>query len=106
MNEEHGAIQLTIKQAEETIERARKVEKLLQDDLFNEIITDGYLKNDAVRLTMLLKPEADKNEIVNTMMTAKSIFSRYIGNIMEEGFVAEQTLQEHLEMDEEDKTDG
>jgi len=101
MNEEMQNVQMTIDQAEAKISLAEDVEKLIGHPLFKKIITDGYLGDDAVRLTMNLKPEADKNEIINSMLTAKSVFSRHIAQLLEDGRIAMETLNEHRELETE-----
>ena len=104
MNEEIQRIEMTIEQAEAKIKKADSVRSLLANPLFKEIITDGYLGDDAVRLTMNLKP-GDENTVTMSMLNAKSIFSRYIAYQLAEGEQAAGSLEEHrllmLEVDKE-----
>ena len=95
MNEEVQRIQLTIEEAEKRIETAGKWKKLLEQPLFKELITEGYLEKDITRITMSLNPDQEKNTIANNMLTAKMIFSRYVGNAIEDGYQAEISLEEH-----------
>ena len=96
MNEEVQRIQLTIEEAERRIEVAEKWKKLLDNKLFKELVTDGYLEKDAVRIAMSLKPDGE-NTIANNMLMAKMIFSRYVGNAIEDGYQAQISLREHNE---------
>ena len=105
MNQDAQRIEMTIDQARAKIKKMEDVDTLLKDKLFNELITEGYLGDDAVRITMNLKPGKD-NDTSYSMLNAKSIFSRYIANIIHEGEVAIQALQENqdalLEVEAED----
>ena len=101
MNEELEQVQATIEQLEAKVKLAEKMAKLVGNKEFNELITEGYLGNDIVRLTLNLKPKAEDNEIVNTMLTAKSIFSRYVAEIMSEGDEAYRSLEEHKRLQDE-----
>ena len=96
MNEEVQRIQLTIEEAEKRIATAEKWRKILEIPLFKELITEGYLEKDAVRITMSLKPDGE-NDIANNMLMAKMIFSRFVGNAIEDGYQAEISLAEHRE---------
>jgi len=101
MNEELQAIELTEAQAEAKIEKAEKWKKLLADPLFDELVTKDYLGDDAVRLTLQFSPKAEDNGIVTTMLSAKSIFSRFVGNVLNDGEVAVTTLEEHRQLRQE-----
>ena len=94
MNEEVQRIQLTIEEAEKRIEIADKWKKLLEQPLFKELVTEGYLEKDITRITMSLKPDGE-NTVANNMLMAKMIFSRYVGNAIEDGYQAEISLDEH-----------
>jgi len=98
MNEELNRVQVTLAQAEMKVEKAEKWEKLLANPLFEELITKDYLGDDAVRLTMNLKPKSDDNEIVSNMLIAKATFSRFVGNILEEGMNAKMSIEENSEL--------
>lgn len=97
MNEELEATQMTIEQAEMKIKRMETVDKLLENPLFKEIVTDGYLGDDAVRLTMNIKPGGD-NDVVYALLAAKATFSRYVHHIIADGENAIQALQENKEL--------
>ncbi len=86
---------MTIEQAEAKIAMMEKWEKLLKNPLFDELVTKDYLGDDAVRLTMNIKPKASDNEIVNNFLMAKSIFSRFVGEKLTTGVDAIQALDEH-----------
>ncbi len=97
MNEEVQRIEMTIEQAESKIAKAQKAEQLLGNPIFKELITEGYLGDDAVRLVMNLKPGKD-NETTDALLNGKAVFSRYIANVLAEGAMAQATLDEHREM--------
>ena len=95
MNDEIERVEMTLEQAKAKVEKADKWTKLLANPLFKELITEDYLGDDAVRLTMNLKPKTEDNEIVNTMLTAKSIFSRFVAGILEDGRVSHEAIIEN-----------
>ena len=95
MNEELNAVEMTIEQAEAKIILMEKWEKLLSNPLFNELVTKDYLGDDAVRLVINIKPKSDDNEIVNNFLMAKSIFSRFVGEKISNGYEAIEALAEH-----------
>jgi len=98
MNDEIERVQMTIDQAQAKVIKSEKWEKLLGSPLFKELITEDYLGDDAVRLTMNLKPRNEDNEVLNTMLQAKSIFSRFVANVLQEGEMARNSIEEHLEL--------
>ena len=95
MNEELERVQVTIEQLEAKVEKAAKWEKLLANPLFDELVTKEYLGDDVVRLAMGLKPEASKNEVTNSMLFAKSAFSRYVAGVLDDGQHALYGLDEN-----------
>lgn len=97
MNDEIERVQMTIEQAEAKVEKAEKFRKLLANELFDELITKDYLGDDAVRLTIGLKPGGD-NAITMSFLEAKANFSRYVGNVLNEGDSAAVSLDEHREL--------
>ena len=97
MNEELNAVQMTIEQAEAKIALMEEADKLMANPLFKKLITDGYLGDDAVRLTMHIKPGED-NKRVFTLLEAKAVFSRYFAYIIADGENAIQALQENKEL--------
>ncbi len=105
MNEEENRVQVTIEQLEAKVETAQKWDRLLSNSLFDELITKEYLGDDAVRLTMGLKPEAGKNEVTNSMLFAKSALSRYVAGKLDDGRNAIVSLRENLELQDEIDTE-
>lgn len=95
MNDEIERIQVTLEQLESKVEKAGKWEQLLANPLFRELITEDYLGDDAVRLTMNMKPKSEDNEIVSNMLIAKSVFSRFVAQILEEGEIAKYSIEEN-----------
>ena len=99
MTEEVRNIEMTIAQAEAKISKMEKWEELLKNPLFDELITKDYLGDDAVRLTLQLKPgKEDSNEIVNTMLVAKALLSRFVGRAIDEGVQSISALEEHKDL--------
>jgi len=101
MNEETQRIQVTLGELEAKVEKATKWRDLLSNPLFKELITDDYLGNDTIRLSMNIKPKAEDNEIVNNMLMAKSIFSRFVANVIDEGVQAQTSIIENQELQDE-----
>ena len=106
MNQEVQNIEMTITQAEAKIAKMQQWEKLLANPLFDELVTKDYLGDDAVRLMIGLKPKTDDNEITNSMLLAKSLFSRYVGQVIDEGVTAIGALEEHKDMLREIDSEG
>ena len=98
MNEEIQTIQMTIEEAELKVATAEKVQELVKNPLFNELITDLYLGTDSSRLTMQLGKSDESDTRVHAMLRSKAEFSRFIGNLMNEGEVAYESIQEHKEL--------
>ena len=101
MNEEVEQVQVTIAQLEAKIELGNKWEQLLANPLFSELVTKDYLGDDAVRLTMNLKPKAEDNEITHNMLFAKASFSKFVGHIIEEAYNARYSLDENQALQDE-----
>ena len=97
MNDEIERIEMTIEQAEAKIAKAEKVKQLIEQPLFKELITDGYLGDDAVRLTMNLKPGGD-NDTTVAMLQGKASFSRYIAFLIAEGEQAHAAVEENRDL--------
>jgi len=95
MNDEIERVEMTLEQAKGKVEKASKWQKLLSDPLFRELVTEDYLGDDAVRLTMILKPKSEDNEITSTMFTAKSIFSRFVAGILDDGETSHMAILEN-----------
>ena len=100
MNEESQAVDMTIEMAEAKIATMQEWETLLKNPLFDKLITKDYLGDDAVRLTINLKPTGE-NDIINNMLAAKAVFSRFIGEKLHTGVEAIQALEEHKELQAE-----
>lgn len=98
MNEEYDRVQLTIEQAEKRVEKAKKWEQLLSNPLFDELITKDYLGDDAVRLTMNLKPKTEDNNITSNLLLAKAAFSRFVAQVLDEGRNAQAALEENAQL--------
>ena len=95
MNDEIERVEMTLEQAKAKVGKSQKWKKLLANPLFKELVTEDYLGDDAVRLTMVLKPKAEDNEIANTMLIAKSVLSRYVAGVLEDGRVSYEAILEN-----------
>ena len=95
MNDEIERVEMTLEQAKAKVEKAGKWQKLLANPLFKELVTEDYLGDDAVRLTMNLKPKSEDNEIANNMLIAKSVFSRFVAGILEDGRISHEAILEN-----------
>ena len=95
MNEEIQQIQVTLAQLEAKVEKATKWTKLVNDPLFMELVSKDYLGDDAVRLTMNLKPKTEDNEVSNNLLLAKATFSRFVAQILDEGEQALYSIEEN-----------
>lgn len=99
MNEELEQTQITIEEAKAKVAKAEQVRELIGNPLFDEVITKGFLGDDAVRLSMTIKPTTDGNSTVFNMLQAKAIFSRYLGEILDEGHHAMQSIEDNSELE-------
>jgi len=50
---------------------------------------------------MNIKPKVEDNEIVNNMLMAKSVFSRFVANVIDEGVQAQTSIIENQELQDE-----
>jgi len=98
MNEEQEEIYMTISEAEAKIAKMEKWQELLNNKLFKELVTDDYLGDDAVRLTIGIKPKAEDNEVTNNLLMAKAMFSRFVGKAINDGQTAVQAVEENQEL--------
>jgi len=98
MNDDIQRIEMTIEDAERKVELAEKAEKLIEDKLFDEIISELYLGTDASRLALQLGRSKDGDARVYDMLKAKSYFSRFMANLIHEGQTASQAIAEHKEL--------
>ena len=95
MNEEVERVQVTLAQLEAKVEKMMKWEQLVSNPLFDELITRDFLGDDAVRLTMNIKPKSDDNDIVTNLLMAKSSLSRFVAGILEDGMIAQTSIEEN-----------
>ncbi len=94
-------VQVTIEELEQKVELATKWSTLLDNPLYNELVTMNYLGDDSVRLVLQMKPKAEDNEITSNMLIAKSVLSRYVGHILDEGQTAYESLVENKALQDE-----
>ena len=72
MNEESQAVDMTIEMAEAKIATMQEWETLLKNPLFDKLISKDYLGDDAVRLTINLKPTGE-NDIIKSQIGGEDV---------------------------------
>jgi len=99
-------ISVSIEEANKVINQSKSLKKLLKNKDFIGIISEGYCKNEALRLVMLkadpnLCMDKDIMADVNNQLTSISYLNRYFRQIMQLGIQAEKALVEsNKEQDE------
>jgi hypothetical protein len=99
-------IEISIEQAKEMVERKNKMDELIANPAFNEIITVGYMEKESTRLVSLLADEEwqeeQKQQSLIDDMRAISSLRQYIMNIralgrqMERQIAASEATLEEL----------
>jgi hypothetical protein len=98
-------VQLTIEQAKASIERMKKLQRLFQNEDFQDIINEGYFVEEAARL---VGARADANiqgkeqqRHINLLIDGVGALRHYFSNIERWGHMAEDALKNHEETREE-----
>jgi hypothetical protein len=98
-------VQLTIEQAKASIERMKKLQRLFQNEDFQDIINEGYFVEEAARL---VGARADANiqgkeqqRHINLLIDGVGALRHYFSNIERWGRMAEDALKNHEETREE-----
>lgn len=86
-------IQLSLEEAERLIEQREKVLRLAGNKDFQDIITDGYLKGEAVRLTHLLAEPTVDTKAVHKDLYAVAALKRFLSGVIRTGDMAESDVQ-------------
>ena len=92
MSEDTQAIELSLAQANASIKKMKDFIKLTENDLFKELITEGYFETEASRLVML-KGEPSMQEDKHQAAITKAIdgigsFRQFLRVIIHEGNMA------------------
>lgn len=95
------SIEVTIEQCNATIEMARKLESLLNNPDFNDLIMTGYMERESHRLTLMLadptceSPQGQANVVRD--LSAIAQLNAYFRKVRLAGDVAKRTKQDHEE---------
>jgi hypothetical protein len=94
-------IEVTIEQCNERIEMARKLESLLNNPDFNDLIMTGYMERESHRLTLMLAdpacetPQGQTNVVRD--LSAIAQLNAYFRKVRLAGEVAGRTKKDHEE---------
>lgn len=95
-------VELGIEEAKAMIARAEALKTLLKNKDFKEVISEGYLKEEPVRLVLLkadpatLNDEAQAN--IDNGIIAIGHFNQYLRTVQAIGNMAARSLQEYEEL--------
>lgn len=90
-------IQITIESARETVAKRDNLLKLAKNRQFKEMIMEGYLKEEAIRLTQIsarIEHKEYRDEIADAIK-AISHFQQWMDRILTMGDMAETSILEH-----------
>lgn len=90
-------IQITIESARETVAKRDNLLKLAKNRQFKEMIMEGYLKEEAIRLTQIsarIEHKEYRDEIADAIK-AISHFQQWMDRILTMGDMAETSIFEH-----------
>lgn len=94
-------VELTIKQAKDAIALKDAVVKLSNNREFRKIITEGYFKNEAARLTHLFSDPTillnNQQEMVRNDLLGIGGLERYLRVLVQQGNAAQDALMEQEE---------
>lgn len=94
-------VEVTIEQCNERIDMARKLENLLNNHDFTDLIMTGYMERESHRLTLMLAdpacetPQGQANVVRD--LSAIAQLNAYFRTVRKAGEVAQRTKQEHEE---------
>ena len=103
MNEnELNAVEVSIETAKNSVRRMELVSKLSIDKGFNEIIGDGYFKEEAARIASLLADPAMQGEVdqreLFSQVKAIGHLRQYLIQITRNGMIMQEGLDENEEL--------
>ena len=92
------AVELSIKVAQEKVNKLNSLEKLLKNRDFKNLVLEGYFKEEAIRLVMAksnpaLSADTEQDKII-TSINSIGEFSRYLSNTEQFGRMAKAALKE------------
>ena len=103
-------IEISIEAARGAVDRKNKMDRLIQDTDFDEVFTEGYMKEEAIRLVSLLSDDewqtAEKQKSLVEDMRAISSIRQYILNVRALGRQMERQIAASEATLEELRTEG
>lgn len=98
-------IELTIDQARNTIALMQSLDRLSQNKDFQDIIDNGYFRDEAVRLVHLRSdPQMQEDHMrrnIDEQIMAVGSFRGYLNRILQQGHAAQSAIMEHEQTREE-----
>ena len=91
-------IEEKLAELKEVVKKRNRVLNLAKNPDFKEIILEGFVKNEAVRLTGLIGEEGFDQEGVQADLRCIAAFQRYLRRVEREGDQAEKSVADHEEM--------
>jgi len=94
-------IELTMESAKAKVDKAMAVERLRKNPDFINLITEGYLRDEAVRLVQSKSLEMNRlpqdQESINTDIMAIGSFINYLNTIVQHGEMAQGAIEQATE---------
>ena len=97
-------IELSIEEAQKAVRRGELAKKLYDIPEFNELIVEGYLKNEVLRLAFLASdPNLPENyrDCVNRDIHGPAALKRYLSTLVQMADIAAREIEDHEENLEE-----
>lgn len=91
-------IEEKLAELKEVVKKRNRVLNLAKNPDFKEIILEGFVKDEAVRLTGLIGEEGFDQEGVQADLRCIAAFQRYLRRVEREGDQAEKSVADHEEM--------
>ena len=103
-------IELSIEQAQKTVDMMNAVLTLSKDKNFEKVIHEGYFEKEASRLVLLkADPAMQKDEdqlAITKAIDAIGYFRQYLRSVIQIGRMAENSLRDHEQTREEVYAEG
>lgn len=97
MSDEIDQIEVTLGDLKNVVSRRDAAIRLSRNPDFKKVILEGYVKDEAVRLTALIGEEGFDQEGVQECLRGVAQLQRYIRRIESEGDIAEKSILDHEE---------
>lgn len=89
-------IEISAAEAKRKVDLKNKLDKLMSNREFKTLITEGYLKDELVRLGLISASTPTRSEVTaDTVEKIKAVahFDMYLRNVITQGMMAEQELE-------------